>query len=57
MNELIDDDCGLPVDVEDTTPMGWARRAKLSQEALEATLGTRNRSLERRLRRAGPGGA
>lgn len=38
MNELVDEDRGLLVDVAETTPMGWARRATFSQEALEAAV-------------------
>jgi Glycosyl transferases group 1 len=38
MNELVDESSGMLVDVAETTPMGWARRAKFSQDALEATV-------------------
>lgn len=38
MNELVDETRGLLVDVAESTPMGWARRAKFTQEALEATV-------------------
>jgi glycosyltransferase involved in cell wall biosynthesis len=38
MNELLDESRGILVDVAETAPMGWGRRAKVGQGALEAAV-------------------
>jgi glycosyltransferase involved in cell wall biosynthesis len=38
MNEIVDESRGMLVDVAETSPMGWSRRATFAQDALEATV-------------------